>query len=639
MSVRIVVLACRLEKASNQESGIEADMDIESRIPSDLRGRYVDFQYVGQGGMGQIVGAQDTVLDKRVAIKVLPTMTLSDTAIVRFHQEAKTVSKLNHRNIVQVLDFGFASTGEPFLVMEYVAGETLDSLIEKNKCLPLRNAVTIAIQICSGLQHAHTHKIIHRDLKPSNIMLDENKVVKILDFGLAKIMDQENIDWRLTRPGQAIGSPLYMSPEQLRGEDVDERTDIYSFGLVLFKMVTGSVPFEGENLMRILMGRLQEAPPALPQDTETPLLRQAINEIIEDALQVNREDRTNSMSEMKDALVETESIVDVKVAPVEEPKWFKATLLSKIFLLVIFTGVLFGLVVTYYLTSKKFQVPVPTSNYGPDNAPRTPDKELTITDKKRKGMPEGFEIDDEQPDLWVAESRLVDADLKRLRGSGVKKLSLELNQSITKNGIKIISGLPLTHLVLRETRLGDSIIPYLNRMKSLQSIDLRSSLVTDKGIERFEVFPEVTFLDLGFLTNVTDASIPHVKRAFPKLNFLILKDTRVTGNGLKKLLPIRLDNIIVTDLHLTDADVDTIISMQPRRITLEENPITDKGLEKLKRLPDLQHLSVENCNNVSSKKLAELRKTFPDLKIRVPTQNTDSIIGGMEELKVPEPLH
>lgn len=618
---------------------MDKQTELESTVPSDLKGRYIDFKYVGQGGMGRIVSATDTNLDKRVGIKILPPTVVSDTAVARFHQEAKAVSKLNHPNIVQVLDFGFASTGEPFLVMEFVQGETLDSVIDKNKKLPLRSAVKLAIQICTGLEHAHAHGIVHRDLKPANIMLDENNQVKILDFGLAKILDEATVDWRLTKPGQAMGSPLYMSLEQLRGEEVDTRSDIYSLGLVIYKMVTGQVPFEDENMMKVIMGRMQLAPPVLPPDEGNPLLSDALNAVIEVALQREADDRFESMTELKEALIEVDNIPDPKNETEEEQHWYQNEHVVKQLRSIVIGLVVVGSITAVYLYGRNIHAPIPASKFGPDNSVIVKDSDLTIKTNTQYGIPEGFELDDGVKDLWVAESRLTDDDLKRLRGSGVQKLSLESNKSITVDGIKTISPIPLKSLVLRGTNLDNSVIPVLNKMKTLEALDIRSTLVTDDGIKQFDIFPNMKYVDLGYLTGVTDASIPEIKRAFPNMNVLILKDTKVTGKGLKQLLPHKFYSMILTDLKLTDDDMDTILKFQPERLTLEDNPITDKGLEKLKKLPRMEHLSVEFCKNVSLKKLEELKQKFGEkMNIRYPTQDTGLVIDGMNELKEPEHL-
>ncbi len=589
--------------------------------------------------MGRIISATDTVLDKRVAIKILPTMTISDTAVIRFHQEAKAVSKLNHQHIVQVLDFGFASsTGEPYLVMEHVAGETLDDLIEKNQKLPLRTAIELAKQMCSGIQHAHSNKIIHRDLKPGNIMIDENKDVKILDFGLAKIVDQENVDWRLTKPGQAMGSPLYMSPEQLRGEEVDGRSDIYSLGLVIFKMVTGGVPFEGENLMKILMGRMEGAPPALPPDEDNPLLREAFNSVLERTLQPNRDDRPATMNELKEELEELSSVVDVKEQPVEAPAWYQskrniAMLVSTAIIAVLGIFGIAALMHNQRVTSVDAREP------GDELGVRRAIENVPIKDKKRtlkitNNSPSNYGFVWEHNE-WLAQSGVVDKDLEGL--TNVTALSLLGNKHITVNGIKHLTSLPLKSLVLRETHLGDEIIPYINEMKQLERLDLRHTSVTDKGIRDLEFSPNIRYLCLSYCTGVTNASIPILVKVFPNLDDLLLSTTGVNAKGLRLLKPLKLQRIVVTGLNLNDDDVDVLVDLGIPDITLESNPITDKAIDKLKKIPNLTHLSVEFCKTISDAKLAELKELNPQMKITYPKKPQVEVMDKAKYLFEKEP--
>jgi len=606
-------------------------VNLDGSIPAQLRERYTDFEYVGQGGMGRIVSAQDSVLDKRVAIKILPPTIVSKTAVVRFHQEAKAVSKLNHPNVVQVLDFGFASTGEPYLVMEHVKGETLDSLIAAQKALPLRLVINLAIQMCSALQHSHDFGIVHRDLKPGNIMLDENKNVKVLDFGLAKIIDRSKVDWRVTMPGEAMGSPLYMSPEQLRGEEVDARTDIFSLGLVLYKMATGTVPFEGENLMKILTGRFSQAPPVLPPNTENPLLGEALSVVIRNALQIDRDQRTATMIGLKNELLALEEIAEPpEEQVVEEQHRYAGKTLTRRGL--IFAGLvaLVGLGFSNLYPAIVDQLhPVPSSPHGRD-------LETHAIEQSSDEVVPGFVID-KATDFWTATSRVGDEDLNRLKGCAIEKLCLEANKHITIDGIKTISTLPLKRLNVRDTRLGDEIIPYLNKM-NLQYLDIRSTRITNAGVESLLPSEALLELNLGDLKDVSNHCLPHVVKSFPNLISLVLTDTKVTGEGLKLLKPLRLSSLEVSILKLTDEDMDTIVMLHPRRIFIESNLITDKGLDKLLKLPVITELSVNFCDRVTPKKLEEFRRKYPLLKVEDPLPKKEKLEDTMELLKEPEPI-
>ena len=195
---------------------------------------------LGEGGMGSVYLAKDKMLARKVAIKFLnPLLTADQQFVERFQQEAKVHASLMHTNIVSLHAF-FEEEGNYYMIMEYARGETLKSIIQKTGLIPDQRAIKIMSQILEGVGYAHQKGIVHRDLKPSNIMLDENDAVKIMDFGIAKVLG----DRGMTKTGTKMGTIYYMSPEQIRAaKDIDQRTDIYSLGIVLYEMLTGKLPF------------------------------------------------------------------------------------------------------------------------------------------------------------------------------------------------------------------------------------------------------------------------------------------------------------------------------------------------------------------------------------------------------------
>jgi len=228
-------------------------------------------EIIGRGGMGVVYLAHDTKLDRSVAVKSIPAeLQASSTAQARFQREAKLLASLNHSNIAVIHEIIEQDEGVSYLVLEYVPGQTLAEQIAKGP-LKLQEALTIALQIAEAVAAAHEHDVIHRDLKPGNIKITPDGRVKVLDFGLAKAVGGEAVAQQstVTQPGRVIGTPAYMSPEQARGKPTDKRSDIWSFGCVLYEMLTGRIPFEGETVSDTLANILQTEPDlqALPQDT------------------------------------------------------------------------------------------------------------------------------------------------------------------------------------------------------------------------------------------------------------------------------------------------------------------------------------------------------------------------------------
>jgi len=234
---------------------------------------------LGTGGMGVVYKAQDLKLDRFVALKFLPPhLTSSDDEKHRFIHEAKAASSLDHNNICNIYEIDETEDGQLFISMAYYDGETLDKKI-KEKPLPIEEAINIAIQIAQGLAKAHEKEIVHRDIKPANIMLTADGVVKVLDFGLAKLSKQT----KLTKESTTLGTVSYMSPEQAKGEDVDYRTDIWSLGVIIYEMLTGQLPFKGEYESAVIYSIINESPePITALRTGVPMeLERSINKCLQ----------------------------------------------------------------------------------------------------------------------------------------------------------------------------------------------------------------------------------------------------------------------------------------------------------------------------------------------------------------------
>src|SRR5215467_7518505 len=223
---------------------------------------------LGKGGMGEVYRARDTKLKRDVAIKILPNEFSRDTdRASRFQREAEVLASLNHPNIAAIYDFQ-ETTGSWFLILEFIEGETLADRIARSP-IPVDDALSIAKSICGALDAANEKGIIHRDLKPANVKITPDGTVKVLDFGLAKVADEQSetrlrdsptLTMGATQAGVILGTAAYMSPEQTQGKRLDKRTDIWSFGVVLYEMVTGNQPFRGETVADTVASILKETP-------------------------------------------------------------------------------------------------------------------------------------------------------------------------------------------------------------------------------------------------------------------------------------------------------------------------------------------------------------------------------------------
>lgn len=269
-----------------------------------LKNRYYVLSVLGKGGMSLVYKAKDISNGRVVAVKALRTQGLGDDTVVkRFKLEAEVLHRLNHPRIVSVYDYGTSRIGQPYFIMDYLTGVSLNQVLRKEKRLNLERFQDIFVQISAAVAHAHKHKAIHRDLKPGNIMLvekeDTRDYVKIVDFGIAKLAEDAS---KLTRLGEVWGSPIYMSPEQGMGKEIDTRTDIYSLGIVMYEALTGEVPFLGKNYVETITKQMTEPPAPFSEIMEDNDIPASLEMIIFKALQKSPDDRYQTMQELKTEL-------------------------------------------------------------------------------------------------------------------------------------------------------------------------------------------------------------------------------------------------------------------------------------------------------------------------------------------------
>jgi eukaryotic-like serine/threonine-protein kinase len=296
------MLDSRAEAFQNGGSVTEApDTEAgESLVGTVLAGRYRIERLLGSGGMGSVYRAEHVLMRKACAVKVLHReMTQVKEVVARFEREAVAAARIEHPNVAAATDFGQLENGSFYLVLEFIEGKSLSKLIADQGPVPEERALLITRQIADALAAAHAAGIVHRDLKPDNVMLvtkdGSNDFVKVLDFGIAKVkIEEPGADHQaLTRLNTVMGTPEYMSPEQARGETVDHRADLYTTGIILYEMLTGTSPFRHDEFVVVLTKKLTEDPPALP-----PHVSSATRELVSQLLQRSPEDRPHSAADL-----------------------------------------------------------------------------------------------------------------------------------------------------------------------------------------------------------------------------------------------------------------------------------------------------------------------------------------------------
>jgi len=261
-------------------------------VGGTFAGRYQVVEELGRGGMGRVYKAYDTEIKEHVALKVLRAEIAADeSTIERFRNELRFARRISHRNVCRMFDLGKAED-TAYITMEFVSGEDLKTLLKRVGQLPVRRTIAVAEQVCQGLAEAHRLGVVHRDLKPQNIMIDREGNARIMDFGIARSVLERGV----TGTGVVIGTPDYMSPEQLDGRDVDGRTDIYALGAILFEMLTGAPPFEGETPLVVAMKHKTEKP--LDPRELNPQVPEALSRLILRCLEKDREKRFQTTEEI-----------------------------------------------------------------------------------------------------------------------------------------------------------------------------------------------------------------------------------------------------------------------------------------------------------------------------------------------------
>jgi serine/threonine-protein kinase len=347
------------EEKNDKRRGKEGNLPTASfsgSVPGGQIGPFRIERELGRGAVGVVYLAHDTKLDRSVAIKSLPAEVMANPkARSRFAREARVLASLNHPNIATIYEEVKEAEGVVHLILEYVPGQTLAERIAKGS-LKLEDSLTIALQIAEAVAAAHEHDVIHRDLKPGNIKITPEGKVKVLDFGLAKAVGGEAADQQstVTEPGRVIGTPAYMSPEQARGKPTDKRSDIWSFGCVLYEMLTAKVPFKGETISDTLAGILEREPDwqVLPDSTPAN-----IRSLLRHCLEKDPRRRLRDIGDAGIEITETLSSLTVSVETVEKMRPVRLRRLMVMSLVCLMLGLILAGVGIWSMTRPKPTAP------------------------------------------------------------------------------------------------------------------------------------------------------------------------------------------------------------------------------------------------------------------------------------------
>jgi tetratricopeptide (TPR) repeat protein len=497
---------------------------VDLKKGSIVENKFEILERIGAGGMGTVYKAQNLTLLRTVVLKVLTPSYNSSNALVRFQNEAKILGKLKHAGIAEVYDVGITQDGLAYISLEFIDGITLQSFIESKQQLPLSQLIQIFIEIADALSHAHQVGIIHRDIKPGNIMLVKTEegffAPVLLDFGIAKYDTKDDAEQRLTEKGSAIGSPLYMSPEQCQGQKITVSADQYSLGCVFFECLTGNPPFVGDTAFDTISMHISSAPPD-PMKTSYTEISHDLNEDIIRMLAKEPEARFASMEELVGVLIEhrEQAIEDERVKPVEEKVeyynlkkflskgWLTAYAVSAVVIGAIFAQQLLGQKAELSPAEK----PVPN----PD-IERMENENMSIKDGVHKFL--------------VA----TDASMERLKDR-TDFLSVDLQSTgITDEGIKGLFGSKRKLTILNLVDTDVKTLKYIPEFTNLEWLLISQTDVEDKSFEKLAQMPRLHILELKNCDKITNGIFRYLVK-YPQLHLVNVENTRITLADVKQI--------------------------------------------------------------------------------------------------------
>jgi hypothetical protein len=576
-------------------------------------GSYRVLNVLGHGGMGVVFKAEDPRLKRLVALKaMLPSVAANASAGQRFLREAQAMAAVKHDHVATIYQVDEES-GVPFLAMEFLAGEPLEGRLGRDGKLPLPEVLRIGREIAEGLDAAHATGLTHRDVKPANVWLEAPRGrVKILDFGLARATSQDAV---LTQQGMIVGTPAYMAPEQARGEKVDARSDLFSLGCVLYRMLTGQMAFHGKDILSTLLA-VGSHQPARPDQVDAGVPRE-LSELVMRLLEKEADRRPGSASEVAGALRVMEVTLACQGTPRVESTSAGARVRRKRSLLVFAAALLAVVPLGWWLTGVLRHVQAPDTTPGvkvndeepaahvasgaparTDPVTATPGAGVKTGDPDRRAaewvlsVGGGVRVNGQEQDIRSAAElpgepfRLTFASLRECKHpiepglahfEGCKDLThLDLSYNrVSDSGLAHFKGCKkLTFLELLNTGVGNEGIANFRGCKGLKKLVLVAARVSDSGLACFEECKGLTHLDLGW-TMVGDVGLAHFKGC-KDLTELDLIETRVGDAALaqirnyQKLLVLRLDRTKVTDeglAQLKDCKRLTLLGLENTQVS------------------------------------------------------------------------
>lgn len=601
---------------SFEPAGLDgADLQLSLKPGDVASGRYRIQSLIGHGGMGIVYKVEQIFLRKELAMKVLSTRCVSDITVRRFQTEARAAFGIDHPNLISVHDFGLLDDKVPFLVMDYIDGESLSERIATRGTLEVNEAVPIFLRICFGLGYAHQQGVIHRDIKPSNIMLvagmdvrDEGSV-KIVDFGIAKFTQVEKNDIQaLTRTGEVFGSPLYMSPEQCSGNPVDERSDIYSLGCVFFEALTGTTPFVGANALSTMMLHMGERTPSMKEASMGKDFPPLLEQIIVKMLAKSASDRYQNMAhvaadlaalernlEDPHLLANTIMVVDESKKTSSEPNQLS---ISKTALYLIMACVVILSSVISSLITLSFE-----NNNHPSVKPQTSFRKLKVDKYLMDFENRLFTSLDLKAERPTMSNPAIIESINRRRDLGVCRLKLITINDFAMDALLQAAWIRKIDFVgsyVDNGRLGD-----LARLPNFNHLSISHTNLNDEGAAGLSKCPHLADLSVSW-SSVTAQSVRYFSKMRSLANFEIC-GIALTSESLRLLAEMKqLERLILrSSSGLTDQSFAPMVKSNVQFLNVENLPIGDDATIYLSQMRKLNSIAI-GSTKISARGLERL---------------------------------
>lgn len=620
-------------------------------IGSQFAEKYELLELIGSGGMGNVYKARQILLNKVVAVKIIHRQLATQITLARFQQEARTTSNLNHPNLIRLLDFGIFD-GQPYMVVEYLVGRTLAQIVEADGAVETYRALNIFAQVLDGLQSAHDIGVLHRDIKPSNIIVTnsgDNERPVLVDFGIAKVVYGDEPQQNLTRTGEIIGSPYYMSPEQCANKHLDERTDLYSLGCALFEALTGAPPFMGSSAVDTILMHTSNKAPTLKEGSLGKSYPPGLEEIVARLLEKEPGQRFSTANEVKLALKgvyfnRNTPYTNQAIVPANKSKKFSA---RNIAIATSLCAAALVAVLCTTFTQVKRQAPVTP----PPAAVSDPLSEADKLMSSRNIVDVAFASNRDCPQLTTV--TLTEDDFKQIAKNYAGVVALDLRFSTFKSKwLKHLANCKrLKLLKLANTEFEDSDVKNLVGLRSLQNGQFENDRLTDKSIPFFaqttfnqlhlannrfsnDAFktplPNILYMELDHNHQLGPAAIDNIVNHQKQMTGLGLGDMDIAPQSLEKLnqLP-NLYRLGLRENHISKAQIKALAKLKTvEELDFRECHLDLNDLPLLSAMPALKELDLSGCKEVNDKSMPQLTK-FARLKSLF-LDHTDITNEGLE---------